>query len=106
MGDYATVKVPDILDGSFSSSQIVFDYVASAAAQPEQMRVMRSCGDQVLDQACLEAIRQLIRRNPGSAWAGAVKGGGGLTVSHCEISSRPGGVDFVQGNRVAADGAD
>lgn len=58
MGDYATVKVPDNLDGSFSSSQVVIDYVVSAAAQPEQMRVVRSCGNQVLDQACLGAIRK------------------------------------------------
>ncbi len=57
-GDYANLELPNGFDGSVSSSQVVVDYFVSATGQPEQMRVARSCGNQALDQACLDAIRK------------------------------------------------
>jgi len=87
IGDFAPLRVPDNLDGSFSSSLVVIDYVVSAAGKPEQMRVER-CNSA---NERLQNLRQLAISPPSITIETVVSTSGPVTMqtSVCKRNARP-----------------
>ena len=58
VGNYAGVELPGSFTGPVSGSEVVIDYLITAAGRAEQVHIVKSCGNSILDQACAAALRR------------------------------------------------